>query len=142
MFDQRGALNPEIVGKPPVFIAKKAGFEVPSDTTCLIAELPGVGRDYPLSREKLSPVRGIDPVVAGPADGRGADPEMDLGGAGPFEQANDLSAGVAPHNRIVHHHQALPFDYLGKGIEFQPDTQLARALIRLDERPADIAILD
>jgi len=56
MFDQRGAINPEIVGKPPVFIAKKAGFEVPSDTTCLIAELPGVGREYPLSREKLSPV--------------------------------------------------------------------------------------
>jgi acetaldehyde dehydrogenase (acetylating) len=56
MFDPRGAINPEIVGKSPTFIAKKAGFEVPNDTTCLIAELPGVGREYPLSREKLSPV--------------------------------------------------------------------------------------
>lgn len=56
MFDQRGAINPDIVGKPPQFIAQKAGFEVSSDTACLIAELPAVGRDYPLSREKLSPV--------------------------------------------------------------------------------------
>lgn len=56
MFDARGAINPEIVGKPPRFIAQKAGFDVPGETTCLIAELPAVGREYPLSREKLSPV--------------------------------------------------------------------------------------
>lgn len=56
MFDQRGAINPQIVGKPPSFIAQKAGFDVPHDTTCMIAELPAVGREYPLSREKLSPV--------------------------------------------------------------------------------------
>ncbi|HEX9614218.1 MAG TPA: acetaldehyde dehydrogenase, partial [Bacteroidota bacterium] len=42
--------------KPPYFIAQKSGFEVPHDTPCIIAELPAVGRDYPLSREKLSPV--------------------------------------------------------------------------------------
>ena len=56
MFDPNGAINPDIVGKSPAFIAHKAGFEVPADTSCLIAELPGVGREYPLSREKLSPV--------------------------------------------------------------------------------------
>ena len=56
MFNERGAINPDIVGKPPVFIAQKAGFDVPHDTTCIIAELPAVGREYPLSREKLSPV--------------------------------------------------------------------------------------
>jgi acetaldehyde dehydrogenase (acetylating) len=56
MFDSRGAINPGIVGKPPSFIAQKAGFDVPGDTTCIIAELPAVGREYPLSREKLSPV--------------------------------------------------------------------------------------
>ena len=56
MFDHRGAINPGIVGKPPSFIAQKAGFDVPSDTPCLVAELPAVGREYPLSREKLSPV--------------------------------------------------------------------------------------
>ena len=56
MFDPKGAINPDIVGKSPAFIAQKAGFTVPADTSCLVAELPGVGREYPLSREKLSPV--------------------------------------------------------------------------------------
>ena len=56
MFDPKGAINPDVVGKPPAFIAHKAGFEVPADTSCLIAELPDVGKEYPLSREKLSPV--------------------------------------------------------------------------------------
>jgi len=56
LFDSRGAINPEVVGKAPLFIAQKAGFDVPHETTCLIAEIPAVGKDYPLSREKLSPV--------------------------------------------------------------------------------------
>ncbi|MCZ6775032.1 MAG: acetaldehyde dehydrogenase (acetylating) [Ignavibacteria bacterium] len=56
MFDQRGAINPDIVGKSPAFIAQKADFIVPTGTTVLIAEVQGVGRQYPLSREKLSPV--------------------------------------------------------------------------------------
>ncbi|MBI4547299.1 MAG: aldehyde dehydrogenase family protein [Ignavibacteriae bacterium] len=56
MFDQRGAINPDIVGKPAPYIAQKAGFSVPAETTVLIAEQAGVGREYPLSREKLSPV--------------------------------------------------------------------------------------
>ena len=56
MFDSRGALNAEVVGKSPAFIAQKAGFDIPHDTTCIIAELPAIGKEYPLSREKLSPV--------------------------------------------------------------------------------------
>ncbi len=56
MFDPKGAINPDIVGKSPAFIAQKAGFAVPADTTVLVAELPEVGKAYPLSREKLSPV--------------------------------------------------------------------------------------
>jgi acetaldehyde dehydrogenase (acetylating) len=56
MFDPRGALNPDVVGKSPVFIAQKAGFDIPHDTTCIIAEIQAVGKEYPLSREKLSPV--------------------------------------------------------------------------------------
>jgi acetaldehyde dehydrogenase (acetylating) len=56
MFDQRGAINPNMVGKPAAYIAQKAGITVPTETQVLIAELQGVGRDYPLSREKLSPV--------------------------------------------------------------------------------------
>jgi acetaldehyde dehydrogenase (acetylating) len=48
--------NPEIVGKPAPYIADKAGVKVPPETRVLIAPLAGVGRDFPLSIEKLSPV--------------------------------------------------------------------------------------
>lgn len=50
------ALNPQIVGKSVEVIAKMAGLTVPAGTRCLIAEVGGVGRDYPLSMEKLSPI--------------------------------------------------------------------------------------
>ncbi|MBW7887638.1 MAG: aldehyde dehydrogenase family protein [Bacteroidetes bacterium] len=56
MFDIKGALNPGMVGKSPSFIAHAAGINAPTDTSVLIAELPAVGREYNLSREKLSPV--------------------------------------------------------------------------------------
>ncbi len=56
MFDQRGGINANMVGKPATFIAQNAGIDVPPDTQVLIAEIQGVGREYPLSREKLSPV--------------------------------------------------------------------------------------
>ncbi len=56
MFDQRGAINPNMVGKPATYIAKNAGINAPADTQVLVAELQAVGREHPLSREKLSPV--------------------------------------------------------------------------------------
>lgn len=48
--------NPEIVGKSARFIAEKVGIRVPDGTRALVVELDGVGRDYPLSIEKLSPI--------------------------------------------------------------------------------------
>jgi acetaldehyde dehydrogenase (acetylating) len=48
--------NPSLVGKSALFIAGKAGISAPSGTTVLIAPLTGVGRDYPLSIEKLCPI--------------------------------------------------------------------------------------
>ena len=48
--------NPKLVGRPATFIAQQAGIEVPPHTRVLIAELSGVGRDFPLSIEKLCPV--------------------------------------------------------------------------------------
>src|SRR5919202_891796 len=50
------ALNPQIVGKSVEVIAKMAGLSVPQGTRCLVAEVGGVGRDHPLSMEKLSPI--------------------------------------------------------------------------------------
>jgi acetaldehyde dehydrogenase (acetylating) len=48
--------NPALVGKPATAIAEKCGVSVPHSTRLLIAPLDGVGRDYPLSIEKLCPV--------------------------------------------------------------------------------------
>src|SRR4030095_14586908 len=48
--------NPALVGKSATWIGQKVGVSVPEGTTTLIAPLAGVGRDYPLSIEKLCPV--------------------------------------------------------------------------------------
>jgi acetaldehyde dehydrogenase (acetylating) len=53
---QQRSLNPAIVGKSVEVIAKMAGLSVPPGTRCLIADVAGVGRDHPLSMEKLSPI--------------------------------------------------------------------------------------
>ena len=49
-------LNPAIVGQPAAWIAEQAGVKVPEKTKILLAKLPDVGPEYPLSKEKLSPV--------------------------------------------------------------------------------------
>jgi acetaldehyde dehydrogenase (acetylating) len=49
-------VNADCVGQPAPKIAQMAGFQVPQDTRVLAAEVAGVGKQYPLSAEKLSPV--------------------------------------------------------------------------------------
>lgn len=56
---EKMAVNPAIVGQSPVKIAELAGFSIPKDTKILCTELDGVGSEYPLSIEKLSPVLAI-----------------------------------------------------------------------------------
>jgi acetaldehyde dehydrogenase (acetylating) len=53
---EKRALNPAIVGRSVEVIAKMAGLTVPQGTRCLLAEVGGVGREFPLSMEKLSPI--------------------------------------------------------------------------------------
>jgi acetaldehyde dehydrogenase (acetylating) len=48
--------NPKLVGRSARDIAQQAGIPVTDGVTVLIAPLEGVGRDYPLSIEKLCPV--------------------------------------------------------------------------------------
>lgn len=50
------AMNPRIVGQSAETIAKIADISVPPGTKILVAELEGIGPEYPLSREKLSPI--------------------------------------------------------------------------------------
>ena len=56
MNEDKTAVKPDIVGKSAVDIAKLSGITVPEKTKLLVAEIDGIGKDYPLSREKLSPV--------------------------------------------------------------------------------------
>jgi acetaldehyde dehydrogenase (acetylating) len=53
---QQRSLNAAIVGRSVEVIAKLAGLSVPPGTRCLIADVGGVGREFPLSIEKLSPI--------------------------------------------------------------------------------------
>ena len=50
------SLNPAIVGRSVEVIANMAGISVPPGTRCLLADVGGVGREFPLSMEKLSPI--------------------------------------------------------------------------------------
>lgn len=51
-----GGMNPGIVGQSVEVIAKMAGINPPEGTKILLAELDGVGRNYPLSGEVLAPI--------------------------------------------------------------------------------------
>ncbi|MBQ1283046.1 MAG: bifunctional acetaldehyde-CoA/alcohol dehydrogenase [Bifidobacteriaceae bacterium] len=50
-------LNSVVPGKSPQYIAKAAGFEIPSDATILAAECKEIGECEPLTLEKLAPVQ-------------------------------------------------------------------------------------
>jgi acetaldehyde dehydrogenase/alcohol dehydrogenase len=52
-------LNASVVGQLPGWIAERAGFTVPDDTSIILAEVSGVGSDEPLTREKLCPVLAV-----------------------------------------------------------------------------------
>ena len=49
-------LKSHVPGQSPYKIAKDAGFSVPEDTKVLVVYEEGIGREYPFSKEKLSPV--------------------------------------------------------------------------------------
>ena len=48
--------NPELVGRTAAEIAARAGIDAPDGVRVLVAPLDGVGREHPLSIEKLCPV--------------------------------------------------------------------------------------
>ncbi|NUM48515.1 MAG: aldehyde dehydrogenase family protein [Anaerolineales bacterium] len=58
LFRPDGAINPATVGKSPQYLAAMAGFPVPYTARILVARLTRVGKDEPLSREKLTTVLG------------------------------------------------------------------------------------
>jgi acetaldehyde dehydrogenase (acetylating) len=59
LFFPNGGIDASSVGKSPQFLAAKAGFPVPDSARILVADLNSVGKEEPLSREKLTPVLGF-----------------------------------------------------------------------------------
>ena len=59
MFRPDGTMNPRYVGKSPEALAQLAGISVPPHARILVARLGGIGPEWPLSREKLTPVLGF-----------------------------------------------------------------------------------
>ena len=124
-------VNPQCVGQAPTKIAQMAGFEVPADTSIICCEIAGVGKKFPLSAEKLSPVLSLlfvaDYATAArhlfrPAEirrrrahrrhlrqERYAHPGIRHAHAG-HARAGQHSGSARLHR---HHHQRLPFDDAG-----------------------------
>lgn len=73
LFTSSGGMNPAAVGRTPQALAAAAGITVPQEARILVVDLASVGRDEPLSGEKLTTVLGF--YVA---DGWGAGCERSL----------------------------------------------------------------
>ena len=56
---QKGCMQPLAVGQKAIDIARFAGIKVKAETKLLVAPIRGVGREYPLSVEKLFPVLAV-----------------------------------------------------------------------------------
>ncbi len=77
-----GKLNAKIVGQSAVKIAQMAGIKVPDYVKVLIGETDGVGKEYPFSVEKLSPVLAMYKVADFDAALKRAQQLLDFGGLG------------------------------------------------------------
>lgn len=97
------AMNPAVVGQSAYTIAKMAGLKVPEDTKILIARLEGVGPDYPLSREKLSPILAYYVVNSTEEGIRRAEEMVEFGGMG--------------HSAVVHSNNERVIDEFSKRIK-------------------------
>lgn len=53
------AMNGKLVGRTPEVIAKTTGISIPKNTVVLLGEQHGVGKEWPLSYEKLTTVLGF-----------------------------------------------------------------------------------
>ncbi len=58
LFSPQGVINPRSVGQTPQSLGRMAGLTIPASARILVARLDKVGRDTPLSREKLTTVLG------------------------------------------------------------------------------------
>ena len=67
---------------------------------------------------------------------------MHFARAGLAHHADDLAAGGAADDGIVHQDHALAFEQVAHGVQLELDAEIADGLRGLDERAADIVIAD
>jgi acyl-CoA reductase-like NAD-dependent aldehyde dehydrogenase len=82
LFTGGTTVRAECVGQSPQKIAQLAGFSVPPGTSIIVAEISGVGRQHPLSAEKLSPVLALMFVDSFDAAMAACEQILHFGGAG------------------------------------------------------------
>ncbi len=58
VFNPDGSMNTAVVGKPAQYVANYAGFSIPAEKRVLLVPLNKVGKEEPLSHEKLTTVLG------------------------------------------------------------------------------------
>src|SRR4051794_2057586 len=96
------------------------------------------------------PVRGdqllarghVDAVEAGPAYRRRRQAEVHLAGAGFAQHGHQRARGGAAHQRVVHHHHALPLQHLAHGAELEAHLEVPPRLRGGDEGAADVVVAD
>ena len=93
---EKGMVNPAIVGKYPYEIAQMAGITIPKETKILCCEIEGVGPNYPLSREKLSPVLAVVKAKDVEDGIRMAEIMVEMGGLG------HTSSVHSTNNEVIH----------------------------------------
>lgn len=80
--ESKASINPDIVGQSALKIAGMAGLDLPEDTRIIVVPLEGVGTEYPLSREKLSPILACYIVEDSISGIRRAEEMVEFGGMG------------------------------------------------------------
>jgi acetaldehyde dehydrogenase (acetylating) len=82
LITDKWTINADCVGQAAPKVARMAGFEVPEDTSILAVEIGGVGKQHPLSMEKLSPVLSLLFVADWEAQIRNCQAILKFGGLG------------------------------------------------------------
>lgn len=129
IFGQRGSIIPSTVGQAAARLAQLAGFDTPPRTRVLLAELDAVGREHPLSHEKLNPVLAFYVVADRAAGYRRCEEVLNFGGIGHTlaihsHDPDDVAEfGRLPAGRILVNTPCL-YGGMGYSVDLEPSFML------------------
>src|SRR5207253_1161725 len=98
--------------------------------------------DVKARRDELVSPRHVDAEEALMAERRRADPHVHLACAVTSEELDDRSAGGAAHDGVVDDDDAPPVEHIAQSVVLERDTLTPELGRWLDERSADVAVLD